>query len=134
MIPIKELDAASEPQTAGGVSVFGHAQINDAVKIVSDALPQELRQFAEQLAKTNPDQAEQLCGLLIPLTIEDVIVTMTPERHKRIWRQIQSAMTVTDGEPIEDELADERRIEQSNQTALVDEEDYYGQRLPASAQ
>lgn len=131
MIPIKELDAASEPQTAGGVSVFGHTVEFDAVQAVSDMLYQELRQFAEKLVKVNPDQAEQLCGLLMPLTTEDIIVTMTPERHKRIWHMIQSAMTVADEET---ELADERRIEQSNQTALVDEEDYYGQRLPASAQ
>lgn len=131
IVSIKELDAISEPQAVGGVSVFGHAQVNEAVKIVSDALPQELRQFAEQLAKTNPDQAEQLCGLLIPLTTEEVIVTMTPERHKRIWHMIQSAMPVADEET---ELADERIVEQSNQTALADEEDYYGQRLPASAQ
>jgi hypothetical protein len=51
---------SNQPEPAG-VSVFGHVQVDEAVRLVAAMLRQELRQFAEQL---NAAQANHLFDAL----------------------------------------------------------------------
>ena len=134
---------------ATGVSVFGHATVADAVAAIRAMTAQEMRVMAETLAQQDAMRANQLIDLLID-AFADQPAPMDAERHARIGRMVRS---VTD-EEVESELADERMLHDSgilaelisrlgmatqpaalaNSYVLLDEEEYYGQALPASAQ
>jgi hypothetical protein len=89
-----------------GVPVFGHAQVDEAVRLVAGFGPQELRQFAEQLNCANAINANQLIDLLITGGIAPDV-----ERHARIGRMLRSIATVENDAPV-----------------VADEEDYAGDR------
>jgi hypothetical protein len=115
IITEREIDMMTNQPDNAGVSVFGNAVVADAVRDVARMLPQELRQFAEQLNCANADNANRLIDLLIttPLASPD------PARHERIRaKMLKSIMTVTD-EEVSAELADERMMEESNYAALL---------------
>lgn len=105
IVPTTELMQSSE-SLAGGVVPFGHTQVADAVRLVAAMVPQELRQFAEQLNCANADNANRLIDFLIT----GGVASLDAERHERIGRMLRSVM------------------------ATADDEDCYGQALPASAQ
>jgi hypothetical protein len=110
-IPMDALPAAIEHERKqqpdnSGVPVFGHTQVDEAVRLVAGFGPQELRQFAEQLNCANADNANRLIDLLITGGVAPDV-----ERHARIGRMLRSIATVEDDAPV-----------------VADEEDYAGDR------
>jgi hypothetical protein len=84
IIPTNELNEVSDQPAP--LQLFGYSQVSEAVNLVDDMLPQELRQFAERL---NPDQANRLFDFLIP----DVpIPPLDEERKKRFVKFIKQLL------------------------------------------
>ena len=137
MIPISELDAISEQQSTGGVSVFGHVQVADTFLAWCNMSRQERRVLADKLAAYDAAMADEFAMQVLDAVYETgyydhVMDAPDPgsERYRRIWSIIQGAIVETVQAPhfrlddVESELADERLTEQSNRMALIDDEDY----------
>jgi hypothetical protein len=91
IITEREIDMMTNQPDNAGVPVFGHTQVDEAVRLVDGMCQQELRQFAEKITK---EQAAWLFSLL------------DAARHERIRaKMLKSIMTVTDEEDYEGQAA-----------------------------